>query len=98
MKQSNSIKQFNLETQAWEEHGEEPPTALELLQSVYRDDGQPLSTRLRAAIEALPFEHPKMSAVAVGYLTGDTFAEKLDRAIARSDRAKLIEGRAEPTD
>ena len=35
-----------------------------------------------------------MSAVAVGYLDGKTFAEKLERAIARSDRAKLIEARA----
>jgi hypothetical protein len=31
---------------------------------------------------------------AVGYLDGNTFAEKLERAIARSDRAKLIEGHA----
>jgi hypothetical protein len=35
-----------------------------------------------------------LSAVAVGYMTNDTFAEKLDRAIARS-APKLIEGRAE---
>jgi hypothetical protein len=34
-----------------------------------------------------------MSAVAVGYLDGNTFAEKLERAIARSERAKLIDGR-----
>ena len=34
-----------------------------------------------------------MSAVAVGYLDGNAFAEKLERAIARSERAKLIEGR-----
>ena len=30
--------------------------------------------------------------VAVGYLDGNTFAEKLERANARSDKAKLIEG------
>ena len=35
-----------------------------------------------------------MSAVSVGYLTNDTFAERLDRAIRASDRARLIEGRA----
>jgi len=34
------------------------------------------------------------SAVAVGYLDGNAFAEKLERAIARSDRARLIEGKA----
>jgi hypothetical protein len=44
---------------------------------------------------------PELSAVGVGYLTNETFAEKLERAIARSDRAripKLIEARTEPTD
>jgi len=34
-----------------------------------------------------------MSAVAVGYLTNNTFAERLDRAIEASNRAKLIEGK-----
>jgi hypothetical protein len=49
-------------------------------------------------IELLPFYMPKLSAVGVGNMTNDTFAEHLDRAIARSEGAKLIEGRAEPTD
>jgi hypothetical protein len=51
---------------------------------------------MRAAIEALQFENPKLSSIGVGYLTNDTFAERLERAIDRSDRAKLIEGRVEP--
>jgi len=71
-----------------------PPTALELLQSVYRDEAQPLSVRLRSAIEALPYENPKMSAMAVGYLTGEDFAQRSDRAIAASEEAKLIEAGA----
>jgi len=33
-----------------------------------------------------------MSAVAVVYLINNTFAERLERAITRSERAKLIEG------
>jgi len=37
---------------------------------------------------------PKLSAVGYGVLTNDTFAEHLERAIARSDRAKLIEAHA----
>jgi hypothetical protein len=41
---------------------------------------------------------PKLAVVEVGYLTNGTFAERLERAIGRSDRAKLIEGRAEPID
>jgi hypothetical protein len=48
----------------------------------------------RMLIELLPFYMPKLSAVGVGYLSNDTFAERLDRAIARSDRAKLIEAHA----
>jgi hypothetical protein len=74
------------------------PTSLEFLQAVYLNEQLPLSVRMRAAIEALSFEHPKLSAVGVGYYTNDTFAERLERAINRSERALLIEARAEPTD
>jgi hypothetical protein len=56
--------------------------------------------QMSAMIELLPFHAPKLSAVGVGYLTNDTFAEKLERWISRSEKAKfpkLIEARAEPT-
>jgi hypothetical protein len=69
------------------------PTSLEFLQAVYLNEQLPLSVRLSAATEALPFEHPRMSAVAVGYLTANDFATRLDRALEASNRAKLIEGR-----
>jgi hypothetical protein len=62
--------------------------ALGLLQKVYRDWRVPLSVRMRAAIEALPFESPKLSATAA--LTSDDFASRLEKSIARSG-AKLIE-------
>jgi hypothetical protein len=39
----------------------------------------------RMLIELLPFYMPKLSAVSVGYMTNNTFAERLDRA-------KLVEG------
>jgi hypothetical protein len=42
------------------------------------------------ATECMPYEQPKLCAVAVGYLSGEDFAARLDRAIARSDRAELI--------
>jgi hypothetical protein len=68
-------------------------TALALLQTVYRDQRQPLHTRMRAAVEALPYENPKLSAMAVASMNGNDFAAALDRAIMRS--SKLIEAKAE---
>jgi hypothetical protein len=45
-------------------------------------------------IELLPFYMPKLSSVALGYLTANDFASRLERAVDRSERAKLIEGQA----
>ena len=48
--------------------------------------------QMRAAIECLPFEAPKLSAVTVAALTGESLQPGwTDEA---SNRAKLIEGRA----
>ena len=89
MYQSNDLKRFNLETQARE--GVEEPTlnALEYLQSIYRNPAEATSVRIRAAVEALPFEAPKLSAVAVASMSGADFAKRPDRAIERSGKAKL---------
>jgi hypothetical protein len=69
-----------------------PP--LTFLQAVYTDDELPLSVRLKAAIAAAPFVHPKLSVVAVTDDAED-FAARLERARARS--ARVIEARADPS-
>jgi hypothetical protein len=69
--------------------------SLEYLQWIYRDPAQPISVRMRAAIEALPFETPKLTAVAVGQLHGEDFYARLERALRRSEGARLINGSCE---
>jgi hypothetical protein len=66
-------------------------TSLDLLQAIYRCPDQPLHTRMKAAIAALPYEHPKLAVTAVLDGTEDLGA-RLHRAIQRS--AKVIELRA----
>lgn len=58
-------------------------TALPLLQMAYRGQVQLTPQQMRAAIEALPFEVPKLSASANVHYDG-TFAAQLERAIERS--------------
>jgi hypothetical protein len=57
-------------------------TPLEFLQAVYRNEGIPLSVRMKAAIEALPFAHPKLAVTAM--FDGNDFAHALEQAAARS--------------
>jgi hypothetical protein len=69
--------------------------ALRLLQMVYRGELQASPQQMRAAIEALPYEVPKLTAIAVGTLNSQDFYSRLERAILRSERAKLIEAHAD---
>jgi hypothetical protein len=55
---------------------------LEFLMAVYRDHRQPMNRRMKAAIEAAQYRHPKLSATAV--MTSDDFGDRLERAILRS--------------
>ena len=72
-------------------------TALPLLQMAYRGQVKLTQQQMRAAIEALPFEVPKLSATAVATLDGNTFAQALERAIERSrSPAPLLNGPTEP--
>ena len=71
------------------------PTPLEFLEAVYLDEELPLSVRMRAAIEAAPYVHPKLGAVATTHMNGADFASLLERCIQRSVTGaplKLIEG------
>jgi len=78
--------------------------ALPYLQSIYRNPMEPTTVRMRAAIECLPFENPKLSATAVATMDGLDFAAALDRCIERSGikkptplpPPKQIEARPEP--
>jgi hypothetical protein len=65
----------------------------ELAEHVVRGKVKLTPPQLRMLIELLPFHLPKLSAIAVGRLTGEDFATRLDRAVEASNRAKLIEGR-----
>lgn len=56
--------------------------ALAFLQAIYRDRQAPLSVRMKAAIEALPFESPKLSATAI--VQGQDFAALLEARLKRT--------------
>jgi hypothetical protein len=73
-------------------------SALALLQMVYRGAVKMSPQQMRAAIESLPYENPKLSAVAIASMNERDFALRLERCIERSNRAKLIEASVEPTD
>jgi hypothetical protein len=75
-----------------------PENALEYLQSIYRNPSEPDGRRMRAAVAALPFERPKLTAMAVSSMSGNDFAAMLERAIARSQAPlKQIELKANET-
>lgn len=62
-------------------------TSLTLLQKIYRSVRQPIARRMRAAEQALKFEHPALGVMASTTLSANDFAAMLDRAIARSGKA-----------
>ena len=90
------MRQFNLETQEWEGEDDEPLTSLGHLQSIYRDENQSTSVRIRCAVEALPYENPRVAAIAISNMNSQSFAEALDRCIARSNSPPRLNGPVEP--
>jgi len=61
-------------------------TSLDFLREVYRSVNQPMSRRMRAAIEALQHEHPRLQATAIANMSGQDFASVLERAIQRAQQ------------
>jgi hypothetical protein len=68
----------------------DPPA---FLKAVYMNADLPLSVRMRAAIEVLPFTHPKLAVTA--QVSENDFAALLDQRIKRLQEAKLIEHQPE---
>jgi hypothetical protein len=68
----------------------EGETSLLLLQAIYKDKKQPLNMTVRCAIEALPFEVPKLSATAIASMDEKLFAAVLERAIERSRSPPML--------
>ncbi len=56
---------------------------LNFLKAVYMDAKLPLSVRMRAAIEILPFTHPKLAVTAM--VNEQDFATLLDRRLKRME-------------
>jgi hypothetical protein len=72
-------------------------TALPLLQMAYRGQVQLTPQQMRAAIEALPFEVPKLSASAITTMDEKSFAAALERCIERSKQpVPRLNGAVEP--
>jgi hypothetical protein len=63
----------------------------ELAEQVVRGKRKLSPAQMRMLIELLPYVRPKLTAVAVGHLTGENFYNRLERAINRSNNAKVIE-------
>src|SRR6516164_4980390 len=63
-----------------DDNNETEVTPLDFLEAVYLNPNLPLNTRLRAAIEAAPYRHPKLAVTAHARFD---FAAALDREIER---------------
>jgi len=61
--------------------------SLDLLRAVYRNPSLALTTRMRAAIAALPHEVPKLAVTAI--MADNDFATLLDRRLKRIEEMKV---------
>jgi hypothetical protein len=75
---TQAVERFELEPNA---------TSLKFLQMIYRSPAVPLMTRMRAAMAAIQFEHPKLGVTAI--VEAGDFADQLEQAIERSRRIMI---------
>jgi len=68
---------------------------LSFLKAVYMNADLPLSVRMRAAIELLPFTHPKLAVVA--QVSENDLATLLDRRLKRIEQMEMKVIEAKPT-
>jgi hypothetical protein len=68
----------------------EQVTPLEFLQTVYCNEGVPLSVRMKAAIEAAPYVHARLS-VTANFNSG--FGSRMERMMERQGLSPVIEGK-----
>src|SRR5262249_14633635 len=62
----------------------EGTTARRFLQMVMRGEIDPLPKQINAAKVLIEYEEAKLSATAIGHFDGQTFAQSLERCLARS--------------
>jgi hypothetical protein len=66
----------------------EGATSLDFLRAVYRSPQQPMPRRMRAAVAACPFEHPKLS-VSASFNTG--LGSRIERMMEARGLASVID-------
>jgi len=64
-------------------------TARQFLQMVMRGEIDPEPRQVNAAKVLIEYEEAKLSATAIGHFDGQTFAQALERCLARSAQAHL---------